>query len=112
MVAEGFALVNVRDMYFNKRDRHRSERIAQRHARVGQSARIDDDRVDAFLAGGMDAVDQPIINSGWPNSTGWPFSTRILVTTPDTSESISLSSFIASMMHRVSPSLMVEPTST
>jgi hypothetical protein len=25
---------------------------------VGQPARIDDDRVDAFLAGGMDAVDQ------------------------------------------------------
>ena len=39
--------------------------------------------------------------SFWPNSTGWPFSTRMLFTVPDTSASISFISFIASTMHSV-----------
>src|SRR3569832_1914883 len=52
------------------------------------------------------------MNKGCPNSTGWPFSTNICLMTPDTSESISLSSFMASMMHKVSPSLTAAPPST
>jgi len=39
--------------------------------------------------------------SACPNSTGWPFSTRISVTFPGSSASISFISFIASMMQRV-----------
>ncbi len=42
---------------------------------------------------------QTITNSGWPNSTGWPFSVMIDFTTPALSASISFMSFIASMMH-------------
>jgi len=42
-----------------------------------------------------------IRNSGWPNSTGCPFSTKISVTFPGSSASISFISFIASMMQRV-----------
>ena len=50
--------------------------------------------------------------SGWPNSTGWPFSTRIALIVPAASASISFISFIASMMQSVSPSLTALPTST
>ena len=53
-----------------------------------------------------------IMNSGWPYSTAWPFSLRILVTVPDLSASISLRIFMASMMQIVSPSLTALPTST
>jgi len=55
---------------------------------------------------------QPMMNSGWPYSTAWPFSTRISLITPALSDSISLSSFIASMMQTVWPSLTVSPTLT
>src|SRR5690606_18111286 len=55
---------------------------------------------------------QPMTNSGWPYSTGSPFSTRISLMTPALSASISLSSFMASMMHSGSPSLTDWPTST
>src|SRR5690606_28556940 len=88
-----------------------------------------DHRLDAeFAAGALDAqrdlaaigdqdlfkhrCNQPMTNSGWPYSTGSPFSTRISLMTPDLSASISLSSFMASMMHRGSPSLTDWPTST
>lgn len=53
-----------------------------------------------------------MINSGSPYSTGVPFSTRISLITPDFSASISFISFMASMMHKVSPSLTLWPTST
>ena len=48
---------------------------------------------------------QERITSGSPYSTGWPFSTSIAFTVPSRSDSISFRSFIASMMHRVSPGL-------
>ena len=71
---------------------------------LGQATALDE-RYEA-------AADQPMMNSGWPNSTGWPFSTRIALTTPDLSASISFISFIASMMQSVSPACTVWPTST
>src|SRR5690606_5983658 len=55
---------------------------------------------------------QPITNSGWSNSTGWPLSVRILRTVPETSASIGLNIFLASMMPRVSPALTDWPTVT
>ena len=55
---------------------------------------------------------QSMITSGWPNSTGWPFSARICLTTPALSDSISFISFIASMMHSGSPTCTLSPTST
>src|SRR3546814_13243517 len=39
---------------------------------------------------------QPITNSGWSNSTGWPLSHWIASTVPATSASIGLNIFIAS----------------
>ena len=51
-------------------------------------------------------------NNGCPNSTGEESSTRILTIFPDTSDSISLKSFIASMTQSTSPSAIVCPTST
>ena len=52
-----------------------------------------------------------MINSGSPYSTGWPFSTRMALITPERSASISFISFMASMMQRVSPSFTDWPTS-
>src|SRR6056297_1970330 len=51
-------------------------------------------------------------NKGWSNSTGEESSTNILTILPETSDSISLKSFIASITQRTSPWLMVLPTST
>ena len=62
--------------------------------------------------GWLPGTGQAMTTSGWPNSTGWPFSTRICFTTPLLSDSISFMSFIASMMHSVSPACTVSPTST
>ncbi len=52
-----------------------------------------------------------MIKSGWPNSTGSPFSARMALITPPLSASIWFMIFIASMMHRVSPTLTLWPTS-
>ena len=53
-----------------------------------------------------------MINRGWSNSTGLWSSTRIFTIFPDTSDSISLNNFIASMTQSTSPSAMFFPTST
>ena len=45
-----------------------------------------------------------IPNSGWPYSTGCPFSTNIRRTSPVPSDSISFINFMASTMHNVCPS--------
>ena len=55
---------------------------------------------------------QTITTRGCPYSTGWPFSASTCLTTPALSASISFMSFIASMMHSVSPTWTVSPTST
>src|SRR3546814_7836646 len=89
---------------------------------------VHDHRLDAeFAAGALDAQrdlaavgdqdffkhmrNQPMTNSGWPYSTGSPFSTRLSLMTPDLSASISFSCFMASKMHSGSPSLTDLPTS-
>jgi len=51
-------------------------------------------------------------NSGWSNSTGLESSTKILTIFPETSDSMSLNSFIASITQRTEPSEMESPTST
>ena len=51
-------------------------------------------------------------NRGWSNSTTWPLPTQISATVPSTSAGISFISFIASIMHRVSPFFTWSPTST
>src|SRR5690606_40821947 len=55
---------------------------------------------------------QPITNSGWSNSTGWPLSHWIASTVPATSAAIGWNIFIASMMPSVSPALAVLPLLT
>jgi hypothetical protein len=55
---------------------------------------------------------QPITNIGCPYSTACPFSTWMALITPEMSASISFISFMASMMHKVSPVLTACPTST
>src|SRR5450631_665351 len=53
-----------------------------------------------------------MMNSGWPNSTGSPFLVSIAVTLPALSDSIWFIIFIASMMHRICPTLISIPIST
>src|SRR3989344_5131124 len=53
-----------------------------------------------------------IMNRASPYSTGWPFSLRMALTTPTLSDSISFIIFMASMMHKVSPTLTWLPIST
>ena len=48
MVAKAFALINIRYMDFDERDRHAGQRIAQRHARVRVSSRVDHEAVHAL----------------------------------------------------------------
>ena len=50
-------------------------------------------------------------NKGWSNSTGDISSTKIFTIFPETSDSISLKSFIASITQRTSPLAIVLPTS-
>ena len=56
--------------------------------------------------------DQEMVNRGCSNSTGCPFSTSIAVTVPARSDSIGFIIFIASIMHKVSPTLIVCPNLT
>jgi len=58
VVTKGFALVHVRDMHLEERDRHAGERIAQRDAGVRQATRVDDDVAGAVEPRRVDAVDQ------------------------------------------------------
>ncbi len=58
------------------------------------------------------ATPYTIRNSGWLYSTTWPLPTQISATVPSTSAGISFISFMASMMHRVSPFFTWSPTST
>ena len=44
-MAERFARVHIRNMHFHKRNAHARERIANRHAGVGERARVDDNPV-------------------------------------------------------------------
>lgn len=55
---------------------------------------------------------QPMTNSGWSNSTGWPDSQVIASTVPEMSASIWLNIFIASMTPSVSPAFTAWPTAT
>ena len=55
---------------------------------------------------------QPTTTSGWSNSTGWAFSTKIALTVPDLSAVIGFITFIASTISSVWPSLTLSPTAT
>src|SRR4051794_2620500 len=54
---------------------------------------------------------QPMITSGWSNSTGWASATMIFLIVPPSGAVIGFITFIASTMHRVSPALTGLPTS-
>ena len=58
MLAEGFAGVHVGKMHFDKRDGDGCQRIAQRHAGMGVSRRIDDDEIHLVARGFVQPVDQ------------------------------------------------------
>src|SRR5690606_16542316 len=98
------------------RDRADPERVAgAQDAQRDLAAVGDHDLVEHGPSGGSlvsHGGAQPMTNSGWSNSTGWPLSIRIFSTVPETSASIGLNIFIASMMPRVSPALTAWPTVT
>src|SRR5262249_61432018 len=47
--------------------------------------------------------------SGWPYSTGWPLVASRFTTSPQTSDSISFISFMASIMHSTWPACTTSP---
>src|SRR6185503_17589127 len=71
----------------------------------------DEDFVEHFLVRSL-ANYSSMTKSGWPNSTGLPFSTRMLTTRPANSDSIWFIIFIASITQSVSPGLTSVPMST
>lgn len=58
VMTERFACVDIGKMHFDKRDGHRCQRVADRHAGVGVSRRIDDDEIHVIAAGLVDTFDQ------------------------------------------------------
>ncbi len=58
MMPEGFPRVDIGQMHFDERDRHRSQRVAQGDAGMGVAARVDDNESHSFTSGSLDAVDQ------------------------------------------------------
>ena len=57
-MTEGLPRMNIRKMYFDERDSHRRQRIAERDAGVCVSGRIDDDGAYSLLARSVNALDQ------------------------------------------------------
>lgn len=57
-MAECFTRKNIRQMDFNKRNRHAGQRVTQRNAGMGEGSRVDDDEVDLVVCGLMYAVHQ------------------------------------------------------
>jgi hypothetical protein len=58
---------------------------------------------DQEFLDGHGAAPYSITTSGWSNSTGWPFSTKIAFTVPPEGAVIGFITFIASTMTSVSP---------
>src|SRR3954447_17017948 len=88
---------------------------------------MDRDGLDAhFVAGAVDSerdfaavgnqqlvdLHQPMITSGWSNSTGCASATMIFLITPPSGAVIGFITFIASTISKVSPALTESPTST
>jgi thiazole synthase len=75
-------------------------------------ARAVDPERDLAAVGDQQLFDrhQPMITSGWSNSTGWASATMIFLTTPPPGAVIGFITFIASMISRVSPALTASPT--
>lgn len=73
VMAERFACVNIGKMHFDKRNGNRRQRIADRHAGVGVSRRIDDDEINVITAGLVDTLNQGtfvIVLKGFDERTG------------------------------------------
>ena len=58
VMTEGFACVDIGEVNFDERNGHRRQRIADRHAGVGVSRRIDHDEIHMIATGLVDPVDQ------------------------------------------------------
>ena len=58
MLAKGFPLVNIGDVYFDKGNRHAGECVAQGHAGMREPPGIDHDSINTRRLGRMNAVNQ------------------------------------------------------
>ena len=58
LTAERLACVHVRQVNFDERNRHRSERVAQRYTRMREAGRIDQDERGAVGARVLHALDE------------------------------------------------------
>src|SRR5690554_7862283 len=58
---ERFTFKNVGQVNFDEWDAHYQQRVTYRHADMRKSRRIDDDEVHAFVADGVDSLDQDVL---------------------------------------------------
>src|SRR5512145_899532 len=58
MLPERLPRVNIGQMLFDARNRHRRQRITQGDTGMGIGSRVDDDGAHALLPSGMNALDQ------------------------------------------------------
>src|SRR5690554_5119670 len=61
VMTEGFASVHVGKMHFDEWDAHRQQCVTYCDTGMGKGGGIDDDEVDAFVPGGVNAVDQLVL---------------------------------------------------
>jgi len=58
MMSKRFTSEDIRQVHFDKRNLHRSQRVAQRYARMGKSSRIDQDEACPVFARLLNTPDQ------------------------------------------------------
>ena len=61
MVPEGFTAVHVGQVHLDERNPHRQQSVAQCHAGVGERGRVEQNEIDAFRGGAVDAFDQFVL---------------------------------------------------
>src|SRR5690606_3271208 len=62
MMTERLAFIDIGQMYFNKRNRDRQQSVAQRHAGMSERTGVKQDKVNAFKAGIMNAIDEFVLS--------------------------------------------------
>jgi len=77
MPAERLARMHIRQVHLDERDRHRRQRVAQRHAGVGEGGRVDHDEGGAVGARGVDALDQQVLGIGLHAAQAMPGRLRL-----------------------------------
>jgi hypothetical protein len=68
MMTKWFAGMNIGQVHFNERNGDRQYGVTQSHAGMSIGGRIDNDKIDRILAGGMDTLDQNMFGIALANA--------------------------------------------